>query len=343
MKPKVVKHLSNIEIDEISLVDRGANQHASVAIAKRAPEEEYQMPELFTDEGTPLDENDLVDGQIVYDEEGNAYQFEADETGEDFEVFDEELVEVGKATTNLGGLSRALKNGYGEGRKMASKGTKNQIGRKYSKDNPNRSAADAGVHFGRNRNKYLGGAGVAGAGVGAYELTKSYEGEGVSKSFSEEVMEELSKAYSDEERDVVLSKALGQVETLLQEQAEAVEIAKAERDLRLTNEYIAKAADYNLPVNPVELGPVLYRMAETMSDQDCMVIAKCLEAAGSAIFDEVGYIGGGDNVDVLGQVNAAAAEYVGKSADMSHAQALDAVFEANPGAYDEYLAQRRGY
>ena len=62
------------------------------------------------------------------------------------------------------------------------------------------------------------------------------------------------------------------------------EIAKAERDLRLTREYISKAEEYNLPVDPKELGPVLYRMAETMEYDDCAVIAKCLETAGEILF-----------------------------------------------------------
>jgi hypothetical protein len=82
-------------------------------------------------------------------------------------------------------------------------------------------------------------------------------------------------------------------------------------------------------------------MVETMSHEDCAVIAKCLDAASTALFDEVGYIGGGDNVDPLERVNALAAESVSKS-DELHGAFLD-VMDSNPGAYDEYLATRRGY
>ena len=81
-------------------------------------------------------------------------------------------------------------------------------------------------------------------------------------------------------------------------------VAKSERDLRLTREYIAKSAEYNLPVDPKELGPVLYRMAESMSYDDCAVIAKCLESAGNILFEELGYQGGGDNSDIYSQVEA---------------------------------------
>lgn len=160
----------------------------------------------------------------------------------------------------------------------------------------------------------------------------------VSKSFSESIMEELSKAYSDEDRDKVISKAFSRMEELEKRYAAAEEIAKSERNLRLTREYISKAADYNVPVDPQELGPVLFRMAETMSYEDCAVIAKCLDAAGEMLFEERGYIGGGDNNDVLDMVNARAVE-IGKSATV---QNVNAVFDENPQAYDEYLAQRRG-
>src|SRR5207244_258831 len=38
LRRAVVKQLSNLSIDEVSLVDRGANQHALISIAKRAPQ-----------------------------------------------------------------------------------------------------------------------------------------------------------------------------------------------------------------------------------------------------------------------------------------------------------------
>ena len=47
------KWLSDMEIDEISLVDRPANRHARVAISKRA-DEEAVMPEYFLQDGSPV-------------------------------------------------------------------------------------------------------------------------------------------------------------------------------------------------------------------------------------------------------------------------------------------------
>lgn len=304
-----VKRLSDMEIDEISLVDKGANQHAMITIAKRAPEED-EMPDLFNEDGSLVDEEALTEGDVVYDEEGNAYQFVLDED-EPVEDEERELAEVGKG---FGNLSRGFQSGVAGVKRTETAGV-----------GANRAHA-AGAHL--NRNKKIYGAGAAGA-AGGYAMKKS---------FKDEVLEELSKAYSDTDRDEVIAKALGRVEELESSQREAVEIAKSERDLRLTREYISKAAEYNLPVNPDELGPVLYRMADTMSFEDCSVIAKCLEAAGSMIFEEQGYIGGGDNADIMSQVEARAVE-LSKSADPV---SITSVFEQSPEAYNEYLASQRG-
>ena len=261
--PRPIKNLTNMEIDEISLVDKGANQHAMVTIAKRAPEED-EMPEefdLFNENGEILDQEALEDGQIVFDGEGNAYEFTLDEAEEE----EQELATVGKSA--------------------------------FFEQRPE-----------------TGG-------------------------FAQSVMEELSKAFNDTERDAVIAKALGRVEELERQSAEIAKAAQAERDLRLTREYISKAAEYNLPVDAHELGPVLYRMAETMSYEDCAVIAKCLETAGEALFQEIGYQGGGDNADVMDQVSAFAQERVGVSKSIT-AGDITGVFDDNPDAYDEYLASR---
>lgn len=266
--PRPTKNLYDMEIDEISTVDKAANQYSRFVIAKRAPEED-EMPQLYNQEGTPLDEDQLEFGDIVYDDEGNAYEFVED----DGENEEEDERELESATVG--------KSAFFDQR-----------------------APQAG-------------------------------------SFSQAVMEELSKAFSDQDRDAVIAKALGRVEELEQAQQQAELIAKSERDLRLTREYISKAAEYNLPVAPEELGPVLYRMAETMSYDDCAVIAKCLETAGEILFEEAGYQGGGDNADIYAQVAAHAQETFGKAEDFNSVEAINKVFDANPDAYDEYLLEQR--
>jgi hypothetical protein len=271
--PRPRMNLTDMEIDEISTVDKTANQHSRFVIAKRAPEED-EMPQLYNQEGTPLDEQDLEFGDIVYDDEGNAYEYVEDDGDdpEDEKEKEKELATVGKS---------------------------------------------------------------------AFFETQTTHGPPQAGSFTKSVMEELSKAFSDKDRDEVIAKALGRVEDIEKKYEEVAKAAQAERDLRLTREYVSKAAEYNLPVNPNELGPVLYRMAETMSYDDCAVIAKCLETAGELIYEEIGYQGGGDNTDIYSQVEKHAYDTFGKAEDFSPATAINKVFDDNPDAYDEYLAAQR--
>jgi hypothetical protein len=265
--PRPIRNLTDMEIDEISTVDKAANQYSRFVIAKRAPEED-EMPELYNEEGQLLNEDALEDGDIVYDGEGNAYQFSLED---EEEMQDEpELAGVGKSAF-------------------------------FEEQAP---PAQTG-------------------------------------SFTASVLEELSKAFSDEDRDKVIAKALGRVEELEKAQQKSEQIAKSERDLRLTREYISKADEYNLPVDAAELGPVLYRMAETMSYDDCAVIAKCLESAGNILFEELGYQGGGDNADIYSQVEAHAVEQFGKAEDFNKVESINKVFDSNPDAYDEYIASQR--
>jgi len=267
MPRPIRNNLTDMDIDEISTVDKAANQFSRFVIAKRAPEED-EMPKIYNQEGQPLDEDQLDFGDIVYDDQGNAYEFVEDE-GEEIpeEERQAEMASVGKSAF--------------------------------------------------------------------------FEQQPQSGSFTASVMEELSKAFSDKDRDAVIAKALGRVEEIESKYEQVAKAAQAERDLRLTREYISKAAEYNLPVAPDELGPVLYRMAETMSYEDCSVIAKCLETAGNILFEETGYQGGGDNADIYSQVEAHAYDTFGKAEDFNAATAINKVFEQNPDAYDEYIAAQR--
>jgi len=248
-----VKELTNIEIDEVSLVDVPANQHARVAIAKRASEEDIVPEKIYNENGELLDATLLEPGDTVFDAEGNAFEVVL-EDGDD----------------------------------------------------------------------------------AAAEHEDERELVGVGKSFADEVRESLSKAFTDIERDEVIAKALGQVDVLSKRLEEAEKIAKSERDLRLLGEYVEVAKGYNIPTDPNTLGPVLQRMAETMSYEDCSVIHKALSSAGSALFAEVGTIGGGDNNDVMTQVDAFLEQAVSKSESISKAAKVEEFFATNPDAYDQY-------
>lgn len=266
---KRVREIRDLVIDEVSLVDKGANQHAAVTIAKSYDGEEEQGMDIYDEQGNPLDADALEDGAIVYGEDGQAYLYTAEADDDDFEDAEEEVEEpqlVGKAF------------------------------RRPEKVEKKASSADV-------------------------------------------LREELSKALTDSDRDAVIAKALGALDQYRDEAEKAVEIAKAERDMRLEREYTEIAKGYNLPVRPDTLGPVMKRLAENMSEADCKVIAKCFEAAGEALFEETGYRGGGDNADIFAQAEAHVDSLVSKGGDVTREQALAGLFEENPAAYDEYLAE----
>lgn len=265
MDKRVVKHVSDMEIDEISLVDRPANQHALVTIAKRRAIEEENVPDaevFYDDTGAEINPDKLSYGDHVFDSEGIEYVLEPED-----EV--EEAVEE----------------------------------------------------------KELAGAGVS----------KAFEAE-VAEA-GKTLLDELAKAVTESDRNEVIAKALAQNTELSKRLEEAEKIAKSERTLRLEREYIAKAAEYNVPIPSDELGPVLMRMAELMPFDDCKVIHKALTAAGEMLFTEAGFQGEADNDDPLTQVEMAIQEHVSKSAgEVSKHQAMEAFFDTNPAAYDAYVA-----
>lgn len=312
------RQILDLEIDEISLVDKGANQHAIVTIAKSANGDKENYMDIFDEQGQPVDHDELELGDVVYDADGQAYEL-TDEDEHEYED-ERELEEVGKAKgmfANAGQAAKRFSNrqqaGLGFGR----------AGEKFKNVNPGAV---------RNRRIATGAVGAAGVGAAGY---------GISKSYGEELREELSKALTDADRDDVISKAFDQIEYF----AEAAEIAKAaaeeERKIRLEKEYTEVAKSYDLPFDPEELGGVLMRMAEKMDYEDCEIIGKALSYASEAtdyIYDEYGAIGGGDNSDVMSQVNAIVDETVSKSAGYGAEELTAEFFANNPGAYDDYLA-----
>lgn len=362
-----IKQLTDMEIDEISLVDRPANAHARVVISKRAGEED--MPEdIYDEDGDLVDEVEV--GDIVFDEYGDPFLV-VDGDYEDF-AYDEEdeFEEVGKSrvstaqslmgagkpggVSGMGRGSRKTSEAIGDlpkppsaadtsfrttnstsalGRGSTSQPKAPSAGGNKKAANTTEEAAGDQTHWQRNKNKYLVGGAVTTAAAGGYGMSQ------LNKSFSDELREELSKSLTDIERDEVISKAFSQVEEMAESLAEAEEIAKSERDLRLLAEYEEVAKSYNVPVDPAELAPVLYTIAEVLPYEYGEVIHKALSAAGAMIFEEVGFEGAAANNDVLYAVDQFIEENVEKS-DISKAEAVSAVFDANPDAYDQYMATR---
>jgi hypothetical protein len=261
--------LFDMEIDEISLVDRPANQHASVLISKADAPEEDAMGYVDAD-GNLVDESVLEHGDVVYDQDGESYVFveEGREADFDIEEYDDDL-----------------------------------------------------------------------------------EPELVGKSFGLELMETISKAVDDDERTAAIAKAFAvqqeQLEVYKRQAEEAQAWAEREHDTRVTEAFIAKAAEFNLPVAPEVLGPILKKMATVLTDDELDVVEKVFVDVGDTLYDEVGYVGTGSNgLSVFDEVSAIAKAAVEKAAttgqQISEEDALIAALEMNPEAYAAYNSEYMG-
>lgn len=345
---KPIKKLFDMEIDEVSLVDRPANQYGLIAFSKSlAALEDAQLIEedsmaeeaIFSEDGASVDVDDLTHGDVVFDAEGNEYVFvededseledsEDDDEDEDFDDeddFDEDEDDLEKSFTN------AVKLGFRAGKVGKPASALPNLARDAGMGFGTANKAGLGYRWAKQNKKAvaLGTAGIGAAGAGGYAM---------SKSLGDAVLEELSKAVTDSEREEIIAKAMNEVEIAKAAAEEAWAYAAEERDYRIEQEFISKAAEYNLPVSPEVFGPILKSLAETLSDEELEILDEIFTAVGDALYNEVGYVGDTSNSSVLDAVDGLASELVGKS-DYSYEQATVAMFEANPEAYDAYISE----
>lgn len=300
--------LSGLEIDEVSTVRRDANGHAKIAFAKSADEETAVG---YTDEnGQEIDVDDLQIGDVFYDAEGAEYVVEEDdgdaegEVGKGVSQFGAKAFAPG---TTVGGLGRKAKMPFKPGTSLDKK------------------------------KMALGAAGAGAVGAGAYGASK------VGKSFAETVLEDISKAASERDRNIILSKALGRIEEVEARNEEIAKAYEAERDARLTDAWIAKSAEYNLPISPEVLGPIMksLEVGEALSEEEFVALEGVLKSVGEMLFSEIGAVGESADASVMRQVDALVDGLVEKSGEFSREEATVAFFEANPDAYDAYIQSGR--
>lgn len=315
-----VRKLFDLEIDEVSVVDRPANQHGLIAIAKNDGDlsEEDQMPKYVDADGQAIDidVDELEPGEHIFDvETGEEFVFEPDDEPADEQSG--ELAGVGKA--NPFQVARAGFNAGVRGSKAPGMGQNSLLA--------------GAAHVGRNRYRY--GAGAAAAGGAAAGLAASRVGKA---DAGKTILEELSKAVNQGERDQIIAKALRRIEDV---ESQNIELAKAldeERDERMTEAFIAKAAEYNLPVDAEVLGPILKAAATVLTDEQLDVLDTLFNAVGDVLYEEVGYVGDTSNGSVLDVLNGHVGELVGK-ADVSTEVAFTELMASNPSLYDAYLAE----
>ncbi|PWK07505.1 hypothetical protein [Tumebacillus permanentifrigoris] len=132
-----------------------------------------------------------------------------------------------------------------------------------------------------------------------------------------------------------------QAEEFAKQAQEANDIAKAERDARLTETFINKAAGYRaLPVKAEDFGPVLKALAEKAPDEYKILdeLLKSVDAAmaDSDLFKEIGKGAGGGSNDVMKRVELAAEELRKSEPTLTKEQAFSKALQNNPELYTEY-------
>lgn len=329
------------EIDEISTVDIPANHKGLIAFYKRAGD--APMDEYFDEHGNPVDPDEIQVGQRVYDADGTPYVLQDPEVIEaalaNGDITEDDLVDLDDADPDddLDDNDPRLDafdddDDLDEDRQLAG-----AVGKRGSRG--------ATAVRGRGTPATSGGAGsMTAAGRRRQQLGQGRIGKRGGMSEGQRILSELRKAYSDADRDEIISKAFDQVGEALARAERAERIAKRLVDANEGAQYVELAKSYDgLPVEPNELGRLLHTAASTFSKRDLATLERLLEVAndGGAVLDELGVTGHqSTGSGIHDEVASMAYEVVSKSGDLTHEQAMTEIYAANPEAYDAYEAER---
>lgn len=327
--------LVDMNFDEVSFVKKGANQYSKVSIAKSLESEEKNMSgELFNEDGSVVDPEDLNEGDVVFDQEGNEFKVTAEADDNDDNDDDDENEDVEKSIrSGANALRRSFQRGSTVGDMRGQTFTSPAAQGIYDRANRHAGGLHGAAHFtGRNKRKIAGGAAGTAAGGTGYGVYQSRDKESLGKS----LREEFSKALTDEDRDQIITKAFDQMEEFQLQAEYAAEIAKSEQDARVFNEYVGIAKSYTLPFDDDELAYAMMEAESNLTPESAEIVAKAFDLASNAIETEIGYEGF-DGPSVMNEVGDFMEE-IGKSNDPD---AFLQLMESNPELYDEYLNEQQ--
>jgi len=163
-----------------------------------------------------------------------------------------------------------------------------------------------------------------------------------------DAIEKMSKEQQDEKDEILKSADPRLVEIVkgLEERASAAEtIAKAERDHRLVQEYIAKASTLsNLPIKAEEFGSVLKNVAEALTEEQFSAIWQVLNAANSnlskaGLFNEIGKSSTPDNDGPLANIEKVATALRQANPLLTREQSIAKAVETDANLYKQYIKE----
>jgi hypothetical protein len=176
-----------------------------------------------------------------------------------------------------------------------------------------------------------------------------------------EIVSEVEKALADASKKEAIDKAdlpqpvrdaLAKAEADRAEDRKRVEkaenLAKEERDARLTKEFVAKAEGFKgLPTKAEEFGPVLKAANEKLTKDESAALETVLKAANEAIekgelFKEQGVNGAAAKSGALEEATRKAEELRKSDSKLSETEALDQVLKSDRALQERYLAEMQG-
>lgn len=341
---KKVNELSDLTIDEVSFVDKGANQHAKVLIHKR----------------NDVGKGDPDPSSVSTGSEDDLYEEEQEEDDDVDKGFFSRLVSKMRgsesSTTNHNHANMGSVELSKEGQQMPQlQGQPVPHGDEIPPEMmmspegmiPDEEQLELPPEIPEEVIDYIQELETA---LAQYEGEEPTGEENADMEFGKHdnddigFLQELAKNLEAEDQRHAVNKAMDLVSKANDRAKAAEEIAKAERDFRVVQEYVAKARAFtSLPVSPEEFGPVLKRMSESLSESDYGAVVKALSAANetlasSGFFSEIGKRGSG-SYEAVSKVDAAAFEIRKSHPELTLEQARERAMETNPSLYDEYLQQ----
>ena len=183
------------------------------------------------------------------------------------------------------------------------------------------------------------------------DLSKSLVDAHVTITNFENDNEDIAKSVDGLSYEAILAKAEPSVRALIEKQAadikKAEDIAKVERDTRLTKEYISKAeALPNIVVEDSDKGGLaglLRRAAEALTPEDTASLEKALATANTQItkgdlFSEFGR--GGAQTTISKSVDAIAEEIRKREPSLTMEQAQAKAYTENPDLFAEAMTNK---
>jgi hypothetical protein len=308
---KTANRLTDMEFDEVSLVNRPANQLSKVLLFKSDTVTEDEMSNLEVEE--------------VVSEEVTSEEVSAEESVE--KGYGKMSMKKGKKKMPMMEMEDEDEDMEGEESPMKKRNQKRSSMRKEDESGEIEIPAEV------------------------FEYIESLESANAELMDSIEKMQNEKDAELAQQEEEIFKSAdprLVQLIKSAEDRAVAAEtIAKAERDFRLEREFVSKAQELgSLPLNADSFGIILKSAADVLTTEQYDAIWQVLSAANAqisagGIFGEVGKSTVSGNDTSMSAIEQAAARLRQEDSSLSKEQAIAKAVSADASLYNQYIREGR--